>query len=157
MPRFTGGVENTAPLRLQLATNEVGTDGSTAVIVGWFAANTGTGGSASRPCFTRPSVPGTVGSLGPGGRGVSLTSNPRRTVPYSFGGPSESSNCLFFSSYTTPPSVPAVAEGPFNLPMRIQWLGSLEDGIVLLPDSAVLLYATATGNAWNGGLVWEEL
>lgn len=143
--RFEGGASGQAPLQVQLSTTASGA-GSVALVVGYRATGENALGSASRPRLSRPS------SIGVGSAGTSaLRSIPAGATP----------NCSIATTFSAAPSVPAVTEGTFNLPIRINWMANPEDAIVVgsqgMP-AALLFYATATGgHLWTGTLAWEEV
>lgn len=144
-PRFEGGTSGAAPLRIQLATTASG-DGSVASVIGWSVAGENTSGAASRPIISRPS------SIGTGtGQTPEVRSRPSSATP----------NCELLTTFSGAPSVPAVSEGSFNLPIVVSWLGNREDGVIVGSQgasAALLLYASASGgHTWTGAIIWEEL
>ena len=150
MPRFKGGASGLAPLALQLSPSPYGTDPATSTIevVGFYAAvetEPGVAMVVSRPVLTRPSTLGT-----PAG-----TTRPLEIL--GVGNPAAISQSELLAAYGTPPSFPSVSPYTTFGPFEVQWAAGTGEGQLILPGTAILLYALAgTNAAWNAQFEWNE-
>lgn len=108
-------------------------------VLGMSAAGESTSGSASRPVLYRPSSGGS-GS----GSAVCLSG-------------STTAASTVITSFTANPSLPAVTSGSFNLPIRVRWVSTPGNGMILDLSASVVLYAVGnSGHTWNGEILFEE-
>lgn len=137
MASYRLGVAGAAPLRIQLGTAAM----RVAEVHRLTASGENATGTASRPTLSRPAVPGT----GTAGTIVSLDGH---STPTSTG----------ITSFSGAPSTPSVTTGNFNLPVQIDFILPPGRGIVVLPSSFILWYASASGgHTWQGEIEFEEL
>jgi hypothetical protein len=134
--RYKGGISGASPLEIQLSADAT----HPLYVVGFSAMGENASGSASKPVLTRPSSPGV-------GTGSAL--------PLSPSSPTASGSLV--TSFSSPPSLPSVNVGAFNLPLRLRWMASPGQEVVLGVSGSLLLYAYASGgHTWSGELLWEE-
>lgn len=135
--KYKGGVSGAAPLQMQITAHV----SNPIRVVGFFVCGENSSGSASKPVLTRPSSPGS---------GTQVTAeklSPSAPV----------SGAYLATSFSSPPSLPSVNVGAFNLPLRIRWTAALGQEFVVAQQKDVLLYAYASGgHTWTGEIIWEE-
>jgi hypothetical protein len=144
MARFRGGASGLSPLAIQLRATT-----ATLRVTGWSAGvdtNPGVATLVSRVVVTRPSSIGTPAGTGPA-QIVGVT-NPA-AVP----------TAELLTAFGTPPSFPSVSSYPTLAGFYTDWSAGLGEGLLVLPGTALLLYATsdiAAGAAWSATIEWDE-
>lgn len=143
MALYKGAAQDAGPLQIQVTAPSTGC----IHVVGFSAAGANSIGGTSRPALTRPHKPGI-------GRGVAI---PMRAPGPNNGARDPVSACTVVTSFSHAPSVPDIAVGSYNLPLRVKWEVPLSAAVIVGAEESILLYALTNGrHLWNGELLWEE-
>jgi hypothetical protein len=140
---YKGAVQKASPLRVQVTAPTTGS----IFVVGYSAFGENTLGASSRPILTRPSIAGS-------GRGVAI---PMRPPGNDEGIADPVAEATVVTVFRSPPTVPPLTIGSYNLPISIRWEAPLNSAVVVGHGASILLYALTNGDhTWSGDITWEE-